>query len=60
MSKNESVYALHGYENRREYLLSLAQDYGVPFTRVLGLANALGEEEDFDALITYLDMVSDE
>jgi len=45
-------YTQNGYENRRAYLKSLAEDYG---DAVYDLADLLGEDEDFDGLVTALD-----
>lgn len=50
-----NIYQEHGYENRDDYLQSLADDYGVSFSRVKLLANTLGEREDFDGLVSNLD-----
>jgi len=47
-----SIYEEHGYKNRREYLESLADDYGLPYETVFNLAYVLGRSEDFDALVT--------
>lgn len=54
-----TIYARNGYENRRHYLESLAEDYGVPFETVLGMADVLGPTEDFDALVTELQDLAD-
>lgn len=50
-----SIYQENGYKNRREYLESLAEDYGVRKDVVFLLAGTLGKEEDFDALVTSLE-----
>lgn len=55
-----SVYLENGYDNRTEYLKSLAQEYGVPYTSVLVFADLLGSSEDFDGLITILDDYKEE
>lgn len=47
-----SVYTDNGYANRREYLKSLAEDYG---DAVYILAELLGPDEDFDGLVTDLE-----
>jgi hypothetical protein len=52
-----NVYQQHGFNNRREYLESLADD--VPLHVVLSLADVLGEAEDFDGLVTELEDLSD-
>ena len=51
----------NGYTGRRQYLNELADDFGIPYTRVMTLANTLGPAEDFDMLVTMLeDMASEE
>jgi len=48
-----SEYQELGYENRRAYLESLAQEY--PRDAVFALASMLGPSEDFDGLVTALE-----
>ena len=48
-------YTDHGHENRRAYLLSLADDTGVDIQTVFMLADLLGPDEDFDGLVTSLE-----
>jgi len=50
-----SIYQDNGFENRREYLASLAEDFGLPFETVFNVAYMLGRSEDFDALVTTLE-----
>lgn len=50
-----NVYELNGYQNRREYLESLAEEYGLEFKEVAMVAALLGSEEDFDGLVTYIE-----
>lgn len=52
-------YVLNGYENRREYLKSLSEDFGVPYETVVMLAQMLGPSEDFDGLVTALEDYED-
>lgn len=54
-----NTYTDRGFRDRTDYLKSLAKDYGVPLDRVGAIAQVLGSEEDFDALVTYLDEYSD-
>lgn len=49
-----NVYKENGYENRRDYLNCLAEDYGVSKQTVFMLAEVLGPSEDFDGLVTEL------
>jgi hypothetical protein len=51
----ESIYVQNGYKNRRDYLLSLADVYGVEHAVVFEIAGALGPGEDFDGLIMELE-----
>mgnify|MGYP001769069336 CR=1 FL=1 len=50
-----SVYTDNGYNNRREYLESLADDFGVDPMIVFQMASILGSSEDFDGLILELE-----
>ena len=46
-------YQLNGFENRREYLESLCEEY--PREIVYALSDILGSSEDFDGLINSLE-----
>jgi len=50
-----SIYLEHGYTDRNDYLRSIAEDYNVPLSKVMVLADLLGPSEDFDGLITALE-----
>lgn len=50
-----TIYQENGYKNRRDYLNSLAEDFGLPKFTVYALADVLGESEDFDGLIASLE-----
>lgn len=54
---NMSVYQNHGYKDRNEYLQCLAEDYGIDLETVILLADILGENEDFDGLVSALEDV---
>ena len=54
-----SIYTENGYANRRDYLNSLAEDYGIDLNTVLVLADMLGPSEDFDGLVTALEDMED-
>ena len=54
-----SVYTENGYKNRKEYLKSLAEDYGIPYIYVAELACVLGPSEDFDGLISEIENAID-
>lgn len=49
-----NVYQKHGFKDRREYLANLAVEFEVDPDRVDALAVLLGENEDFDGLISEL------
>lgn len=50
-----SIYTENGYKNRREYLESLADEFGADTDTVFALADILGESEDFDGLVSELE-----
>jgi hypothetical protein len=50
-----SIYTDEGYESRRDYLTSLADDFGVDVDTVFSIASILGSAEDFDGLICELE-----
>ena len=47
-------YQEDGYANRKEYLISLADEYGVDVDTVFTLASVLGPSEDFDGLVSTI------
>ncbi len=49
------VYQENGYDDRDDYLCSLAEDYGIPLDAVIAIAEVLGPEEDFDGLVINLE-----
>lgn len=49
-----SVYTENGYKNRRDYLDSLSEEYGVSRELVYAAAELLGPTEDFDGLVTTI------
>lgn len=56
----EGVYKIQVTDTnaRRDYLKGLAEEYGIPFYLVEMLADALGEAEDRDGLISELEDIS--
>ncbi|HBT76689.1 MAG TPA: RNA polymerase [Planctomycetaceae bacterium] len=52
--ESDNVYKRNGYESRKDYLKNLADEYGLPYRTVVDVAETLGPEEDFDALVTTL------
>lgn len=57
-----SICKEQGFESREDYLLGLAEDYGVPYSKVQFMADIFGPNEDFDGLVSavqdYADGVS--
>lgn len=51
----EDIYQKNGYKNRRDYLMSLSEEYGVPYDAVYAAAQTLGPDEDFDGLISMIE-----
>lgn len=49
-----NVYQENGYESRKDYLESLADEYDCPIEIVRDMADILGEEEDFDGLVSAM------
>lgn len=49
-----TVYTDQGYKDRADYLRCMSEEYCVPLDVVLALAQLLGENEDFDGLVTSL------
>lgn len=60
MRYNNTPYEDEGFENRTEYLESLANDFGLPLKIVKQQAQYLGREADFDALPETLQEIIDE
>ena len=53
MDKN--IYQQNGYADRDDYLTCLSEDYGISIEDVYSLAEMLGENEDFDGLVSALE-----
>jgi hypothetical protein len=52
---NMNIYQENGYKSRKDYLTSLAAEYGVDYQSVACLAVLLGEEEDWDGLVSAVE-----
>jgi hypothetical protein len=50
----DNVYEMNGYADRQDYLDDLADNMGLDRSIVSALADMLGENEDFDGLVTSL------
>jgi len=50
----QNIYVQNGFENRKDYLISLSEEYGVSREVVFVMASVLGESEDFDGLVTSI------
>lgn len=55
-----NVYQENGFTGRRDYLESLAEDFGIDAQTVFTLASILGANEDFDGLVTALEDHADQ
>jgi hypothetical protein len=55
-----SIYTEFGYESRRNYLESLADDHGVDLETVMFLSSVLGPSEDFDGLVSAVQDIAEE
>lgn len=44
----KNVYKQNGFKDRRDYLKSVADDFGTDMMVVTGIAEILGENEDLD------------
>ncbi len=53
-----NIYEQKGFKDRFAYLRSLADQYGIDFTIVAPIAAVLGENEDFDGLISELEDIA--
>ena len=51
----DEIYQEEGIKTRKEYLLGLAEEYGVSLDKVLLLADLLGPDEDYDGLPELLE-----
>ena len=54
------IYQEHGFENRSDYLKSLALEHDVDLGFVLSLAELLGPNEDFDGLVNSIEDYADD
>jgi hypothetical protein len=59
MQTKENIYTENGYNDRKAYLKSLAEEYGVQYNTVAVLASMLGPSEDFDGLVSSLEDIED-
>jgi hypothetical protein len=55
MENKNDIYKMNGYENREDYINSLADDFGVSSYEAWAIVDMLGENEDFDGLVTSLE-----
>jgi hypothetical protein len=52
---DRDIYLKNGYDGRKDYLENLAEDFGVEKAVVFEMAFILGENEDFDGLVTSIE-----
>ena len=50
-----TIYEQEGYTSRKDYLINLSEEFGVSTGQVFMLAGLLGQDEDFDGLISMLE-----
>lgn len=50
-----NIYTENGFKDRHEYLTELGDNYGMDMDTLEVLADLLGEEEDFDGLLTSIE-----
>ena len=50
-----NIYIENGYQSRKDYLISLSEDFGLDKSIVFSIASMLGSEEDFDCLVSMLE-----
>jgi hypothetical protein len=51
----QNIYNQEGYADRMDYLKSVADEFGTYIMVVSSIAEILGEDEDFDGLISMLE-----
>ena len=49
-----NIYIENGYQSRKDYLISLSEEYDVDKSIVFSIASMLGSEEDFDGLVSMI------
>ena len=57
-NSNQAIYQEHGYANRKEYLICLAEENDMSPADVFSLADLLGPDEDFDGLVCAVEDAS--
>ena len=50
-----TIYQENGFDSRKDYLIDLADSYGLDQSIVFALADMLGSTEDFDGLVNALE-----
>lgn len=55
MNTHQNIYQENGYKSRKDYLQSLAEEYGVDYQTVACLSALLGDEESFDGLVSAVE-----
>ena len=48
----KDVYKENGYKDRKDYFTHLAEEYGLSIFDVAQMSEVLGQQEDFDGLVT--------
>ena len=50
-----NIYIRNGYDNRKDYLKSLSEQFNIDIESIYALSDMLGINEDFDGLVSSLD-----
>ncbi len=56
--EKENIYRENSYLDRENYMTCIASQYGVDLMIVTSIAEILGDDEDFDGLISNLEDIS--
>ncbi|HZK02006.1 MAG TPA: hypothetical protein VFC96_03995 [Anaerovoracaceae bacterium] len=54
MTETLNMCQKNGYKDRKEYFESLSDEYDCPIDIIYLMADVLGEDEDFDGLVSSL------
>jgi hypothetical protein len=54
---DDKIYKEHGYQNRRDYLFRMAEQFEIPIYKIYVLAELFGPKEDFDGLVEALKLL---
>jgi len=55
----KSIYTELGYTDRYHYFSTLADNFGIEVMKIILVAEKLGPEQDFDALLSWVSKEAD-